>query len=213
MEVINKTIPIKAIRAHERNYRIHPDSQISQLGASHSRFGQFRSVVLHESINGEYITVAGHGIIEAMRRNGVTAVRADVLPSSTSQEEIDAILVADNLHAQNAEDDQDMLAQILQEQQDLGYDLASLGSDDESLRQLLESLGNHYLDNDGSEEEEDEDLLDISKESQAVEAISKLRFGKYEVPLTQDEFKDLERKLKRYSDDMGSYHGFVRTLL
>lgn len=210
-EVVNKIISIDAIKPHKRNYRQHPDSQLSQLGASHSRFGQFRSVVLWERSNGDYVTVAGHGIIEAMKRNGVTKVRADVLPPSTPQEEIDAILVADNMHAQNAEDDQDMLAQLLQEQQDLGYDLASLGSDDESLRQLLESLGNHYLDNEISED--DEDLLDISKESQAVESITRLKFGKYEVPLTQDEFQDLERRLKCYSHDMGSYHGFVRTLL
>src|SRR5947209_10479038 len=74
--IANKVVSIDAIKPHKRNYRQHPESQISQLGASHSRFGQFRSCVLWERPNGEYITVAGHGIIEAMKRNGVTSIRA-----------------------------------------------------------------------------------------------------------------------------------------
>src|SRR5947209_3786154 len=146
--IANKVVSIDAIKPHKRNYRQHPESQISQLGASHSRFGQFRSCVLWERPNGEYITVAGHGIIEAMKRNGVTSIRADVLPSSTPQEEIDAILIADNLHAQSAQDDTELLVSLLQEQRDAGLDLASLGTDEESLRQMLESLGDGYLDED-----------------------------------------------------------------
>src|SRR5947209_17292070 len=143
--IANKVVSIDEIKPHKRNYRQHPESQISQLGASHSRFGQFRSCVLWERPNGEYITVAGHGIIEAMKRNGVTSIRADVLPSSTPQEEIDAILIADNLHAQSAQDDTELLVSLLQEQRDAGFDLASLGTDEESLRQMLESLGDELL--------------------------------------------------------------------
>ncbi len=139
-DIANKVISIDIIKPHKRNYRHHPDSQIIKLGASHSRFGQFRSVVLWERPNGEYVTVAGHGIIEAMRRNGVTSVRADVLPSSTPQEEIDAILVADNLHAQSAQDDESLLLALLQEQQEAGYDLTSLGSDDHALEDMLAKL-------------------------------------------------------------------------
>lgn len=144
-DVVNMLVPIEHIHSHERNFRAHPDSQLVQLQASHHRFSQYRSVVLWQRPGGEYITVAGHGIIEAMRRNGATEVRADVLPESLPQSEIDAILVADNNLAQGAVDDQELLAQLPSEQLNAGYDLASMGSDEESLRQMLESLGDEYL--------------------------------------------------------------------
>ena len=139
--ITNKVVPIEQIKPHKRNFREHPESQLTQLGVSHSRFGQYRSVVLWEQTSGEYITVAGHGIIEAMRRNSVQEVRADVLPPETPHIEIDAILAADNLHAQNAQDDETQLAALLQEQVERGFDLATLGTDDEALRQMLECLG------------------------------------------------------------------------
>lgn len=152
-EIVNKVVSIEALQAHPRNYRSHPDIQVEQLGMSHARFGQFRSVVLWQRPNSQYMIVAGHGIVEAMKRNGVKQVRADVLPERTPQDEINAILVADNLHAQNASDDETLLAELLKEQQNACYALETLGSDDETLRQMLTSLGDSYL---GSDEEQEE---------------------------------------------------------
>src|SRR5215469_15052547 len=138
---------------HPRNYRSHPDTQLSYLQSSHQRFGQYRSVVLWSRPGGKYVTVAGHGIIEAMKQRGVTQIRADVLPQHTPQTEIDAILVADNNIAQHASDDEEMLASLLQEQQNAGFDLAALGSDEETLRQMLAGLGDGYIAGDEKEEE------------------------------------------------------------
>jgi ParB-like chromosome segregation protein Spo0J len=144
-EITNKIVPIESIIAHPRNYRQHPDEQLSDLGASLARFSQYRSVVLWERPNGKYMQVAGHGVLEAMKREDITEVRADVLPLETPQSTIDAILVSDNNIALKANDDDAMLAKLLSEQQYMGFDLASMGSDDETLRQMLESLGNGYL--------------------------------------------------------------------
>jgi DNA modification methylase len=152
-EIVNQLVDIATLIPHPRNYRNHPDTQVSQLGMSHARFGQFRSVVIWQRPNHQYMIVGGHGVVEAMKRNKVTQVRADVLPENTPQAEIDAILVADNLHALNAVDDDTMLATLLQEQQNAGYDLSSLGSDDETLRQMLESLGDSYLGGSGEQED------------------------------------------------------------
>ena len=149
-EVVNQFVDVTAIRPHPRNYKIHPEQQIQQLGMSHARLNQFRSIVLWQQTDGTYITLAGHGILEAMKRNGVTQVRADIHPPSLSREDADAILLADNLHAQNSSDEEALLAELLQEQVNAGYDLSSLGSDDESLRQMLVSLGDGYL---GSDED------------------------------------------------------------
>jgi hypothetical protein len=157
--IVNRMVSIDRITPHPRNPRTHPDEQMRQLKASHERFSQYRSVVLWERPGGGYVQVAGHGIVEAMKQRGEHEVRADILPASTSQETIDGILVADNNIALNAEDDDQLLVALLQEQADAGYDLASLGTDEEALRQILEALGDEYVGSGGEGEgdgEEDE---------------------------------------------------------
>lgn len=141
----NKVVPIELIRPHPENYNTHPDEQIKQLGMSYSEMGQFRSVVLWEQVDGSYIQLAGHGVIEAMKRNGAKEARADVLPTSLDPLTAKRVMLADNLHAQNSVPDDELLVRLLQEQADVGYDLASLGTDDEALRQMLEALGNDVL--------------------------------------------------------------------
>src|SRR5712691_1360425 len=163
VDIYNALIPLEAIRPHERNYRQHPDAQLVQLEKSHARFSQYRSVVLWSRPDGSYTTVAGHGIIEAMRRRGVKDIRADILLQQTPQTEIDAILIADNTLAQNASDDAEMLTRLLQEQSDAGFDLAALGSDEETLRQMLEALGDEYL---GQEEGDGGDEYDTTPEEE-----------------------------------------------
>lgn len=136
----NKVVSLESIKPHPQNYNTHPDEQIKQLGASYTELGQFRSVVLWEQTNGTYIQLAGHGVVEAMKHEGATEVRADVLPPSLDPMIAKRIMLADNLHAQNSSPDDELLATLLQEQSDAGYDLASLGTDDETLRQMLEAL-------------------------------------------------------------------------
>lgn len=146
----NRIVPIDKLTAHPRNYRQHPEAQVAKLISSLVRFGQGRSIVCQDGAQG-YLIVAGHGIVEAAKKLDYTELRADILPANWTSEQIEGYLVADNMHSQEAEDDQEILAQLLQEQKDAGFALESLGSDDESLRQLLESLGDGYL----NEEEED----------------------------------------------------------
>jgi hypothetical protein len=59
-------------------------------------------------------------------------------------------MIADNQTAQLAEPDDEILAALLQEQADAGYDLLSVGSDEETLRQMLEVMADREL---GLEEE------------------------------------------------------------
>jgi len=176
-KITNALIPIDAITPHPRNYRSHPDTQLTYLQASHERFGQYRSVVLWSRPRGKYVTVAGHGIIEAMRQRGVTEIRADVLPQNTPQTEIDAILIADNNIAQHASDDDALLAQLLQEQQNAGFDLAALGSDDETLRQMLESLGTEMLNGDGAPDVHFKEFDESVEEGMNTELCQ--QFGKF----------------------------------
>lgn len=149
----NRVIPIDKLTPHPRNYRNHPEGQVSKLVASLVRFGQGRSIVCQDGPQG-YLIVAGHGIVEAAKKLGYTELRADILPADWSPEQIEGYLIADNLHSQDAQDDEVILAQILQEQRDAGFDLASLGTDEESLRQLLEKLGDEALDFEPASEDE-----------------------------------------------------------
>ena len=146
----NKIVSINDLNPHPRNYRSHPEAQINKLVASLTRFGQGRSIVIQDGPEG-YLIVAGHGIVEAATRLHYKELRADILPANWTSEQVDGYLVADNLHSQDAEDDERMLAILLEEQRDAGFDLASLGTDEESLRQMLESLADEYL-GDGDED-------------------------------------------------------------
>ena len=139
----NKIVSLDSLVPHPRNYRVHPKAQIDKLVLSLQRFGQGRSIVVQDSPD-KLVIVAGHGIVEAAQALQWQELRADILPADWSDEQVTGYLIADNLHAQEASDNEELLAMLLQEQQDAGYDLASLGSDDETLRQMLESLGDGY---------------------------------------------------------------------
>jgi hypothetical protein len=99
------------------------------------------------------LIVAGHGIVEAAKKLRYTELRADILPAAWDADAVEGYLIADNMHSQGGEDDMVVLSQLLQEQQDAGFDLASLGTDEEALRQMLESLGDGYLDSDEEDSE------------------------------------------------------------
>ena len=142
----NATVPIAELRPHQRNYRKHPEAQITRLAASLTRFSQVRSIVVQESTVGTFLLVAGHGLVEAAKRLDYTHLRADILPWSWSAADIEGYLVADNSTSLGAEDDLIELAQLLEEQKHAGYDLASLGFTEEGLDQLLADLADEALD-------------------------------------------------------------------
>jgi DNA modification methylase len=145
VEIVNQLVPIAALHPHPRNYRQHPDAQLEQLGISLARFSQYRSIVVQAQPDGTYLLVAGHGLAEAAKRNGITRLRADVLPADLDADTIEGILIADNLTTLLAEDDTVLLAELLQEQRDAGYDLESMGFSNAALDALLADLANERL--------------------------------------------------------------------
>lgn len=167
----NTLVPLAALYPHVRNFRNHPPSQIAQLKASLERWGQVRSIVAQLNADGSYTIVAGHGLVQAAQelvdanmsylpRFG--KLRVDVIPASWPAEQVSGYIVADNLLSNEAEDDEVVLAQLLREQADAGYDLASMGTDDEALRQMLEALGDGYLGGGGQEEGDGGDEFDVT---------------------------------------------------
>lgn len=143
--IINKIIPIETLKPHPRNYNTHPQEQLGKLKASIIRFGQVRSVVAQAGANGSYLLVAGHGFTEAAKEQGLKELRVDVIPANWTPEQIEGYLLSDNLTANGAIPKNDLLAEILEEQASLGFDLESLGSSREELDALLEQLANEQL--------------------------------------------------------------------
>ena len=61
-------------------------------------------------------------------------------------EQVSGYLVSDNELSKDAQDDEELLAQLLTEQQNAGYDLATLGTDEEALTDMLAKLTPPTLD-------------------------------------------------------------------
>lgn len=146
----NGVVPLRLVKPHPDNYNQHPETQIADLQSSLELLSQYRSVVLWAQSDGSYIQLAGHGVVEAMKRKGDREVRADILPVELDPMTAKQIMLADNLHARNSLAEDDILARLLKEQQLAGVSLASLGSDEEELRQLLETAGSFEGEGDGA---------------------------------------------------------------
>lgn len=143
----HKRLSLSLLDGHKQNYRSHPPEQIVHLKASLERFSQVRSIVVAPEPGGRYTILAGHGVVEAARECGITELNCDVVPAEWDAVTRNAYLVADNHINNGATDDETLLAELLNEQVNAGYDLASLGSDEETLRQMLASLDNDLLSN------------------------------------------------------------------
>ncbi len=142
----HKVIATALLKGHSRNYRSHPPEQIKHLVASLTRFTQVRDIVVRKDKSSDrYTILAGHGVVEAARECFIPEMSCVVVPDAWTDEEANAYLVADNNINNGASDDDSVLAALLQEQQDAGFDLAALGSDDETLRQMLQVLGDEYI--------------------------------------------------------------------
>ncbi|WP_395706994.1 DNA modification methylase [Casimicrobium huifangae] len=112
--VVNRVVALDQIAPHPDNYNKHPKKQISDLRASLRKFGQVRSVVVQAPVDsGRYLCVAGHGLTEAAAAEGLTELRADVLPADWPPHKVRAYLVADNNHAKRSEVDEAQLAAMV----------------------------------------------------------------------------------------------------
>lgn len=125
-----KPTPISATKPHPRNYRRHPDAQIEHIRASLRQHGFYRNVVLAR----DGTILAGHGVVEAARREGLEEVPALYLDLDPDSPAALKILAADNELGRFAEDDRGGLGEILRQVAEIdvegllgtGYDQATL---------------------------------------------------------------------------------------
>jgi ParB-like chromosome segregation protein Spo0J len=127
-------LPIDALRAWERNPKIHPEAQIKDLMASIKRFGWGSPILAR--MDGEVI--AGHGRLEAARRLGLTRVpvrKLDLDPADAA-----LLALADNRLTETGSWDDDAVARILAEASSGGLDITGLGWNQKEIDALMADL-------------------------------------------------------------------------
>lgn len=126
---------IAELRPRSNNARVHSDKQISQIAASINRFG-FVTAILIDSNNQ---IIAGHGRVEAAKSLGLENVPTICL-EHLSEDEVRALVIADNRLAELAGWDKDILKIEMQglAALDLDFDLEITGFDTAELDLLLD---------------------------------------------------------------------------
>lgn len=161
-QVEHKTVSIYNLIPNERNYNRHPQEQVDRLKGSLRRFGQVDDIVVKALPDNKYKIVAHEGVsiailqlLQAGECPHLEQCNITIVPEHWTEVDVRAYMVASNETARHSTVDETALAELLQEQVNAGHDLMALGSDEETLRQMLASLGDTYLGADGSEDEED----------------------------------------------------------
>jgi DNA modification methylase len=125
--------PVRELRPHPNNARIHSRKQVRQIAKSIEKFG-FCNPVLVDDANQ---IIAGHGRVEAAKLLGIDAVPTCKL-SHLSDAEKRAYILADNKLAENAGWDKEMLAIELQGLIELDVDIELTGFETAEIDLVLE---------------------------------------------------------------------------
>lgn len=110
-----EVVGIDSIKPHPKNYRIHPEDQLAHLVQSLNEHGIYRNIVIAK----DGTILAGHGVVQAARKSGLThvpVVRLDVSPEDPSAIRI---LIGDNEIEHLAEQNDKLLAELLKTIKDI----------------------------------------------------------------------------------------------
>ncbi len=113
---IDKLIP------YANNARIHSDEQIKKLQASIREFGFVNPVLIDK----EYGIIAGHGRVEAAKREGITKVPC-VWVEHLTEAQKKAYILADNKLAELAGWDMDIVYGELDDLEAIDFDISLTG--------------------------------------------------------------------------------------
>jgi len=115
---IDKLIP------YANNARTHSDEQIKKIQSSLREFGFVNPVLIDK----DFGIIAGHGRVEAAKRENIKEVPCVMVEYLTPAQK-KAYILADNRLAEDAEWNMDLVKIELQELQDLNFDLELTGFD------------------------------------------------------------------------------------
>ena len=123
---IDKLIP------YANNARTHSDEQIRQIQASLREFGFVNPVLIDK----DYGIIAGHGRVEAARREGMKDIPC-VWVEHLTEAQKKAYILADNRLALDAEWDMDVLEVELKELKEINFDIDLTGFNSDELSDIF----------------------------------------------------------------------------
>lgn len=127
-------VAIDSLRAHPRNYRVHPADEIEHLCQSIKEHGIYRNIVIAR----EGTILAGHGVWEACKVLGLLTVPVIRLDLDPSEPRALKVLAGDNEIGHLSEIDDRRLADMLKEIKDTDITgLLGTGYDEMMLANLV----------------------------------------------------------------------------
>jgi hypothetical protein len=129
-----ETVPIEQLRAHPKNYVIHPPDELEHIKASIEAHGIYKNVVIAR----DSTILAGHGLVEAARQLGLAqlpVIRLDIDPLDPRALQV---LTGDNeiMHLRQI-DDRALADLFLEIAETAPGGLLGTGYDDSALELLL----------------------------------------------------------------------------
>jgi len=144
-----KEVSITLLKTPEKNTRMHPEKQITEIRRSLKKWGQYKNVVIDD----QYLVLAGNGLVEAMRLEGFKKVWAVIL-YDLSENEKKKLMMADNktagLGVDNLENIQELINELAGDFDIPGFDddiLSSINAASEEISQALDGYGKATAEN------------------------------------------------------------------
>lgn len=125
-------IKIEDLKPYDNNSAIHPEGQICDLVKSLKEFGFVKPIVVDE----KNTILAGHGIVAAAGKIGENEIPC-VRRIGLSQAQKRAYVLADNKISENKKWDDELVAIELESIQDAGFDIYSLGFDEQEINNVI----------------------------------------------------------------------------
>lgn len=117
-------VAIEKLIPYPNNARTHSEAQLEKIQESLREFGFVNPIL----VDNEYGIIAGHGRVEAAKREGLDQVPC-VFVEHLTEAQKRAYIIADNRLAEDAGWDMDLLRIELQELQDMDFNLSLTGFD------------------------------------------------------------------------------------
>lgn len=129
-----ETVPIAELKPHPRNYRAHPADQLEHIIESIKEHGVYRNVVIAR----DGTILAGHGVVEALRKMGDETVAVHRLDVDPGDPRALKLLTGDNELAHLGEVNDRLLTELLREVKDADeMGLVGTGYDEMMLANLV----------------------------------------------------------------------------
>ena len=150
-----QTVPIKDLRAYERNAKIHNRSQVEKIAASIEEFGFLSPCLIDRDMN----IIAGHGRVMAAELLNIDAVPC-VFIDGLTEEQRRAYILADNRLGDLAEWDMGIVTEELEELLSEDFEIELTGFELPDNADWFSERQRYDNDNDENESEEYQDFLE-----------------------------------------------------